>query len=91
MQRGGRGKREKRARYERATSGKFFYGGAGMGHFFPQHLVEGLLSFRRRLCRSFWLDLAFQDPPRKRTDVIGFFCPPQEILPREEDFLHGMP
>ena len=31
--------------------------------FFPQHLVEGLLNFRRRVCRSFWLDLAFQDPP----------------------------
>ena len=30
---------------------------------FPQHLVEGLLNFRRRVCRSFWLDLAFQDPP----------------------------
>ena len=36
----------------------------GRGHFFfPQHLVEGLLNFRRRVCRSFWLDLAFQDPP----------------------------
>ena len=33
--------------------------------FFPQHLVEGLLNFRRRVCRSFWLDLAFQDPPGK--------------------------
>ena len=32
---------------------------------FPQHLVEGLLNFRRRVCRSFWLDLAFQDPPGK--------------------------
>ena len=27
--------------------------------FFPQHLVEGLLNFRQRVCRSFWLDLAF--------------------------------
>ena len=33
--------------------------------FFLQHLVEGLLNFRRRVCRSFWLDLAFQDPPWK--------------------------
>ena len=33
--------------------------------FFPQHLVEGLLNFRRRVSRSFWLDLAFQDPPGK--------------------------
>ena len=32
---------------------------------FPQHLVEGLRNFRRRVCRAFWLDLAFQDPPRK--------------------------
>ena len=33
--------------------------------FFPEHLVEDLLNFRRRVCRSFWLDLAFQDPPGK--------------------------
>ena len=33
--------------------------------FFPQHLVEGLLNFRRRVCRSFLLDLAFQDPLQK--------------------------
>ena len=35
------------------------------GFFFPQHLVEGLFNFRRRVCRSFWLDLAFQDTPGK--------------------------
>ena len=33
--------------------------------FFTQHLIEGPLNFRRRVCRSFWLDLAFQDPPGK--------------------------
>ena len=38
---------------------------AGRVFFFPQHLVEGLLNFRRRVCRSFWLDLAFPDPPGK--------------------------
>ena len=30
---------------------------------FPQHLVEGFLNFRRRVCRSSWLDLPFPDPP----------------------------
>ena len=39
-------------------------------HFFPQHLVEGLLNFRRRVCRSFWLDLAFQDPPGKTDQCL---------------------
>ena len=33
--------------------------------FLPQHLVEGLLNFRRRVRRSFWLGFAFQDPPGK--------------------------
>ena len=33
---------------------------------FPQHLIDGLLNFRRRVCRSFWLDFAFRDPPWKR-------------------------
>ena len=59
--------------------------------FFPQHLLEGLLNFRRRVFRLFWLDLAVQDPPRKRTNVIGFFCPPQGILTRKGDFLNRMP
>ena len=50
--------------------------------FFPQHLVEGLLNVRRRVCRSFWLDLAFQDTPGKRTNnIIVFCCPPNEIKP----------
>ena len=48
--------------------------------FFPQHLVEGLLNFRRRVCRSFWLDLAFQDPPRENGPILLiFFYPPNEI------------
>ena len=57
--------------------------------FFPQHLVEGLLNFRRRVCRSFWLDLAFQDPPGK-TDQCYYSCfffgPPNEIK-HSSDFL----
>ena len=47
--------------------------------FFPQHLVVGLLNFRRRVCRSFWLDLAFQDPPGKTDQYyycFFFFIPP---------------
>ena len=42
--------------------------------FFPQHLVEGLLNFRRRVCRSFWLDLAFKDPlPGKNGPIMIIF------------------
>ena len=50
--------------------------------FFPQHLVEGLLNFRRRVCRSFWLDLAFQDPPGKTDPCYRyfFFGPPRKDL-----------
>ena len=56
--------------------------------FFPSTLVEGLLNFRRRVCRSFWLDLAFQDPtPRKRT-VKVFLNFPQGVLHRREDVLN---
>ena len=46
---------------------KFSGSGSRVGEqqLFPQQLVEGLLNFRRRVCRSFWLDLAFQDPPGK--------------------------
>ena len=55
--------------------------------FFPQHLVEGLLNFRRRVCRSFWLDLAFQDPPGKTDQCYrNFFGPPNEIK-HSSDFL----
>ena len=54
--------------------------------FFPQHLVEGLLNFRRRVCRSFWLDLAFQDPPPEN-GPIEF---PQRFLHREEEFFDRM-
>ena len=40
--------------------------GAGVNSSFSLNiLIEVLLNCRRRLCRSFWLDLAFQDPPRK--------------------------
>ena len=54
---------------------------------FPQHLVEGLLNFRRRVCRSFWLDLAFQDPPGKTDQYYyTFFYPPHEIK-HSSDFL----
>ena len=50
--------------------------------FFPQHLVEGLLNFRRRVCRSFWLDLAFQDPPGETDQYYSnFFYPPRKDLP----------
>ena len=46
---------------------------------FPQHLVEGLLNFRRRVCRSFWLDLASQDPPPENGPItmILFFLSTQ--------------
>ena len=37
---------------------------------FPQYLVEGLLHFRGRACRSFWLHFAVQDPPIKRANII---------------------
>ena len=43
------------------------------------HLVEGLLNFRRRVCRSFWLDLVSQEPPTKRTNIYTFVGPPNEI------------
>ena len=45
--------------------------------FFPQHLVEGLLNFRRRVCRSFWLDLASQDLRSENGPmfIILFFVP----------------
>ena len=58
--------------------------GAKTTTYFPHHLVEGLLNFRRRVCRSFWQDLAFQDPPGKRTnnnDMV-FFIPPTELSTR---------
>ena len=32
-------------------------------HLFHQHLLEGLLNFRRRGRRSFWLHFVVQDPP----------------------------
>ena len=54
-------------------------------YIFPQHLVEGLLNFRRRVCRSFWLDLAFQDPPRENGPmfaVYNFFIPPTKLSTR---------
>ena len=41
--------------------------------FLPQRLVEGLLNFRRRECRSFWLDFAFQDPPENGPMLLSFF------------------
>ena len=44
--------------------------------------VEGLLNFRRRVCRSFWLDLVFQDPPRENGPIFvvyNFSNPPNEI------------
>ena len=60
---------------------------------FPQHLVEGLLNFRRRVCRSFWLDLGFQNSPQKTDQCCSYWFsrPPQGILPRKEDFLNRMP
>ena len=48
-------------------------------HLLVQHVVEGLLDFRRRECRSFWLDLVFQSPPRKRIMIthVSFKVGPQ--------------
>ena len=37
---------------------------------FPQHLVEGLLNFRRRVSRSPWLDLPFPDPHVQHSQEI---------------------
>ena len=51
----------------------------------PQHLVDGLLNYRRRECRLFWQDFAFQDPLRKRTN------PPEGILHLKKGFLNRMP
>ena len=52
---------------------------------FLQHLVEGLLNFRRRVCQSFWLDLAFQDPPGKTDQCCLFIIcsvPPTKLSTR---------
>ena len=48
--------------------------------FFPQHLVEGLRNIRRRVCRSFWLELAFQDPSENGPILLYFFLSLQGFL-----------
>ena len=45
--------------------------------FFPQHLVEVFLNFRQRVCRWFWLDLAFEDPLRGNGHIIVIFVVPK--------------
>ena len=52
---------------------------------FPQHLVEGLLNFSWRVCRSFWLDSAFQDHPGKTDQCLRFIIflvPPTKLSTR---------
>ena len=54
--------------------------------YFPHHLGEGLLNFRRRECPSFWPDFAFQDPPRKRTTAF-FFITHKDFCIAKRNFL----